>query len=115
MAKEAQQAAAEEKQTRVRESDVYKLKQIKRQIEKEEQKQKVKLKKRIEKKITHEKFGQKALSKWKFEDEKINPLLSDELSGRLIGVKSTSSILMDRLVFLRYCCWYLYFVYAHCC
>ncbi|CAG7835232.1 unnamed protein product [Allacma fusca] len=94
--KESQQSSSDQKKVRVMESDVFRIKQIRREIEKEEADRKAKLLKKVAKKDQADKFGQKKLSKWAFEPEKLNPLLSDELSGRLVEAKATSSILLDR-------------------
>jgi nucleolar protein 53 len=101
MDKESQQSFSDQKKVRVMESDVYRIKQIRREIEKEEAEKKAKLLKKVGKKIHAEKFGQKKLSKWTYEPEKINPLLSDELSGRLVEAKTTSNLLLDRFKSLQ--------------
>jgi len=101
--KETKHSLKEAKQTKVRESDVYTLKKIKRDIAKTEQKQKEKLMKKVAKKTEETRVGQKALSKWKFQPEKLNPLLSDELTSRMLDVKGQGqkSLLFDRFKSLQ--------------
>lgn len=93
----------QKKQKTKLEAEVFRVKSLKKEIEKTEEKCKLRLKKRIEKIVHREKFGVKTLSRFKFEELKPQPVLSDDLAGGLRGAKNgnSSDLLLDRFKSLQ--------------
>lgn len=103
--REKELVAKKAKGLAIKESEVFRVKSLRKDIEAEEKKTKAKLAKKVEKKLEHEKFGTSRLSRFKFEEKESRPMLSDELAKGLIGTGgetgSTADLLLDRFKSLQ--------------
>ena len=50
----------------------------------------------VAKKIQRDKFGQKKLSRFKYEELALDPALSEEIQGSLVGIPSHNRVLLER-------------------
>ena len=85
-----------EKKMKMQQSEIFRLKSIKRELaEAEKANEEKQLKKELEEKH-HELFGTKRLGRLKFEEAEIDVKLSDEITGSLRTLKPEGNILTDR-------------------
>lgn len=77
-------------------NEVFRIKSIQKSIAKNETKQKAKLAKAVQKKIANEKFGQKKISKFKYEELSLDPALRDEIQGSLVSVQAHNRLVLER-------------------
>lgn len=100
---EQQRQQMERKEKLRQESDVYRIKKLKKQITEAETESKRKLQKKVDEKIQHEKFGQLRLGKHKYKPLKPEPLLSDEMGGSLLtdAKNSIADLTLERFKSLQ--------------
>jgi hypothetical protein len=96
--KERVRLAQERKSVNTRLNEVFRIKTIQKEIKATEKKQKERLAKVVAKKIHKEKFGQKKLSKFKYEELSLDPALSEEIQGSLVATPSHNRLLLERYV-----------------
>lgn len=93
----------EVKDKRRRENQIFRTKQLNKEIKEAEKKSKEKVQKKVDKKIHHEKFEQLVLSQHKFEPLKPDPLLSEEMGGSLLtdAKNSIADLTLERFKSLQ--------------
>jgi len=84
-----------EKEIKLNESEIHRLKSLKKELKEEEEKV-VKNKERRAEKLQEKMSGPLPLSNYKFEPQEIELKLSDELTGNLRNLKPEGSLLEDR-------------------
>jgi len=94
--KERIRLAQVKKTDNARLSEVFRIKTIQKEIKATEKKQSERLAKTVQKKILREKFGQKKLSKVRYEELALDPALSEEIQGSLVGIPSHDRVLLER-------------------
>jgi hypothetical protein len=77
-------------------NEVFRIKTLQKEIKVTEQKQKERLAKTVAKKILRDKFGQKKLSKFKYQELALDPALSEEIQGSLVGIPAHNRVLLER-------------------
>jgi len=94
--KEKLRLIRDKKQDNARLNEVFRIKSIQKSINKTEKKQKERLAKVVAKKIAREKFGQKKISKHQYEELSLDPALSEEIKGSLVGIPSHNRLTLER-------------------
>ncbi|UJR09151.1 hypothetical protein I4U23_013399 [Adineta vaga] len=97
--KEASIKAAKEK--RIRDTQLFRIKSIRKEVDKEAQEHQQELKKREVEYENHEKYGTKKFGRYRFEEADLDLNLSDDITGNLRTMKAEGNLLHDRFKSLQ--------------